>query len=72
MDKMESDGRNKAIYRCRFQDALSKIIVNNGLEDLRRRENPGFSSPATVDLLAQDLGYTGSILVLFIYLFSSL
>ena len=71
MDKMKRDGRNKTIYRCRSHYAQPKIIVGNGLEDLRRWENPDFSSPATIDLLEQGLGYTGSILYLFIYSFSS-
>ena len=43
MDKMERDGRNKTLYRCRFNYALSKLIVVNGLEDLWRRENPDSS-----------------------------
>ena len=43
MDKMESDTGNKTLYRCRFNYALSKLIVDNGLEDLWRRENPDSS-----------------------------
>ena len=43
MDKMERDGRNKTLYRCHFNYALSKLIVDNGLEDLWRRENPDSS-----------------------------
>ena len=43
MDKMERDDRNKTIYRCRFNYALSKLIVGNGLENLWRRENPDSS-----------------------------
>ena len=31
MDKMERDGRNKTLYRCRFIYALSKFIVDNGM-----------------------------------------
>ena len=34
MDKMERDGINKTLYRCRFNYVLSKIMVDNGLEDL--------------------------------------
>ena len=37
---MERDGRNKTLYSCYFNHALSKLIVNNGLEDIWRRENP--------------------------------
>ena len=33
MDKMERDGRNKTLYKCHFNYALSKLIVDNGLED---------------------------------------
>ena len=41
MDKMYRDGGNKTkrIYRCRFNCALSKPTVDNGLKDLWRREN---------------------------------
>ena len=31
------------LYRCRLNYALSNLIVDNGLEDLWRRENPDFS-----------------------------
>ena len=55
MDETEKDGRNKTLYRCRFNYALSKLIVDNRLEDLWTRENPD-SSEFTIDLLAQDLG----------------
>ena len=40
MDKMERNGRNKTLYKCHFNCALSKIIVDNRLEGLWRRENP--------------------------------
>ena len=45
MDTMEKDGENKKerIYRCRSNYALSKLVVDNGLEDLWRRENPDSS-----------------------------
>ena len=41
LDKMDRDGGNKTqrIYRCGPNYALSKLIVDNGLEDLRRKEN---------------------------------
>ena len=42
-DKVERDGGNKTFYRCRFSYALSKLIVENVLEDLWRRENPDSS-----------------------------
>ena len=40
MDKIERDGRNKTFYKCYFNYALSKLTVDNGLEDQWRRENP--------------------------------
>ena len=42
MDKMDSDGENKTQrpYWCCSSYALSKLIVDNELEDLWRRENP--------------------------------
>ena len=43
MDKMERDGRNKTLYKCHFTYALLKLIIDNGLEDLWRRENPDSS-----------------------------
>ena len=41
MDKIDRDGKNKVqrLYRCCSNYALSKLIVDNGLEDLWRREN---------------------------------
>ena len=45
MDKTDRDGGNKTqrLYRCCSDYALSKLIVDNGLIDLWRRENPNFS-----------------------------
>ena len=45
MDKIVRDGENKTqrLYRCCSNYALSKLIVDNGLEDLWRRGNPDFS-----------------------------
>ena len=42
MDKIDKDGENKTqiLYRCCSSYALSKPIVDNGLEDLWRRKNP--------------------------------
>ena len=41
MDKIGRDGENKTqrLYRCCSSCALSKVIVDNGLEDLWRRKN---------------------------------
>ena len=40
--KMDREGKNKTqrLYRCCFNHALSKLIVDYGLEDLWRMENP--------------------------------
>ena len=43
MDKKERDGRNKTLYKYHFNYALPKLIVDNGLKDLWRRENPDSS-----------------------------
>ena len=43
MDKIETDGKNKTLCRCCFNYTLLKIIVDNRLEDLWRRENADFS-----------------------------
>ena len=42
MDKMDRNGENKTqkLYWCCSSYALSKLIVDNGLEVLWRRENP--------------------------------
>ena len=42
MDKIDRDGENKTqiLDRRSSNYALSKLIVDNGLEDLWRRENP--------------------------------
>ena len=42
MDKIGRDGENKTqrLHRCCSNYALSKLIVNNGHEDLSRREDP--------------------------------
>ena len=42
MDKTGRNGENKTqnLYRCCSSYALSKLIVDNRLEDLWRRENP--------------------------------
>ena len=41
IDKIDRDGENKTqrLYRYCSSYALPKLIVNNGLEDLWRREN---------------------------------
>ena len=49
MDKMEMDGKNKTLYRYLFNYSLSKIIVDNGLRDLWRRENPDSSEFTSYD-----------------------
>ena len=41
---MNRDGENKTqrLYWSCYNYALSKLVVDNGLEDLWRRENPDF------------------------------
>ena len=58
IDKIDSEGENKPerLYRCSSNYALSKLIVDNGLEDLWRREN----SPEFIcydSSFAKDLSY---------------
>ena len=45
MDKTDRHGEKKTqiLYRCCSNYALSKLLVDNGLEDLWRRENPDSS-----------------------------
>ena len=42
MYKIDRDGENKTqiLYRCCSNYALPKLIVDNGLKDIWRRENP--------------------------------
>ena len=37
MNKMEGYGTNKTFYKCHLNYALSKLVADNGLEDLWRR-----------------------------------
>ena len=43
MNKVERNGRNNTLYRCRSNYSLSKLIVDNELEYPRRMENPDSS-----------------------------
>ena len=45
MNQIDRDGGQKTqrLYRCSSNYALSKLIVNNGIEDLWRKENPDSS-----------------------------
>ena len=51
MDKIDRDGENKTqrLYRCCSNYALSKLIVDNGFEDLWRRQTPGSPEFACYD-----------------------
>ena len=54
IDKIDSEGENKPqrLYRCSSNYALSKLIVDNGLEDLGEgRTQIPLSSPATIGSL---------------------
>ena len=66
MDKIDRDGENKTqiLYRCCCNYTLSKLIVDNGLEDLWRRENPDSPEFTSYDrFFVKDPGYTGYILI---------
>ena len=57
MDKMNKDGQNKTqiLYGCGSNYTLSKLMVDNEVEDLWRRENQDSSEfPTTIDRLPQD------------------
>ena len=65
MDKIDKGGENKTqrLYRCCSNYAFSKLIVDNELEDLWRREN--LDSPEVICYnrsFAKDQ-YTPSILI---------
>ena len=59
MDKMDWNSENKTqrLHWCCSSYALSKLIVDNGLEDLWRRENPDSPEFTGYDrFLGKDLG----------------
>ena len=63
MDKINRDCENKTqrLYRGCSSYTLSKLIVDNGLEDLWRRENPDSSEFTYYDRsFTKDPGETGS------------
>ena len=62
MNKMDRYGGNKAqrFYRCCSNYALSKLIVDNGLEELWRKENPDSPEFTCYDrFFGKDTGQTG-------------
>ena len=71
MDKMERYGRNKTLYICLFNYTLSKLIVNNRLEDPWRRKNPdsseftrynrSFGTRSTIDRVYTDIKMASNI-----------
>ena len=65
MDKIDRDGENKTqrLYRCCSNYALSKLIVDNGLEDLWRRENPDSPEFICYDRSFAKDQYRSSILI---------
>ena len=65
MDKIDRDGENKTqrIYRCCFNYALYKIIVDNGIEDLWRRESPDYPEFICYDRTFAKDQYRPSILI---------
>ena len=66
VDKIDRDGENKTkrLYRCCSNYTLSKLIVDNRLEDSWKRKNPDSSEFTCYDRsFDKDPGYTGSILI---------
>ena len=55
MDKIDRDGENKTqrLYRCCSNYTLSKLIVDNGLEDPEGRTQIPLSLPATIGSLSR-------------------
>ena len=65
-DEMGRDGGTKTqrLYRCCSNYALPKLIVDNELKDLWRRENPDSPEFTHCDrFFGKDPGQTGSILI---------
>ena len=65
MDKIDRDDQNKTqrLYRFGSNYALSKLIVDNGLYDLWRRENPDYSEFICYDRSFAKEQYRPSILI---------
>ena len=66
MNKINRDGENKTqrLYKCCSSYALSKLIVDNGIEDLWRRENPDSPEFTCYDRsFTKDPGQTESTLM---------
>ena len=66
MDNMESDSekKTKRFFWCCSSYALSKLIVDKGLKDLWRKENPNFSESIRYDRpFGKDSEQTGSIVM---------
>ena len=65
IDKMDKDGRNETqrLYRCGSNYALSKFwIMGSRIHGKGRTQIP-LTSPTAIDPLAQDPGYTWSIVI---------
>ena len=65
MDKIDRNGENKTriLYRCCSIYALYKLIVDNGIEDLWRRENPDYPEFICYDRTFAKDQYRPSILI---------
>ena len=65
MDKIDRVGENKTqrLYRCCSNYALSNLIVDNGLEDLWRRENSDAPEFICYDMSFAKDQYRPSILI---------
>ena len=66
MDTIDKDGENKTqrLYRCCSNYVLSKLIVDNGIEDLWRRENPDSPELICYDRSFVKDQYTPSLLII--------
>ena len=65
MNKINSDGGDEThiLYRCCPNNAFFKLIVDNGLEDLWRRENPDSSEFICCDRYFAKDKYRPSMLI---------
>ena len=65
MDKIDRDGESKTqrLHRCFSNYALSKLTMDNGIEDLWRRENPDYPEFICYDRTFAKDQYRPSILI---------
>ena len=70
MDKIDRDGENKTrrLYSCCSNYAMSKLIVDNGLKDLWRRENPDSPELICCDMSFANDQYRLSYIIIMLFL----